>query len=65
MHRVTCKFCGAKGWKGTNMCDSCWEVDRRLEYFAKTPAGRARLLDAVDDALLGWRAEHEKGKRDG
>jgi hypothetical protein len=59
---MPCMFCGqSTPYLGTKKCDNCWEVDGRIDDFAKTPAGQRRLLEA-HPFLMGlvkaaWQAE--------
>lgn len=40
-----CKTCGKP--TQTVTCDSCWEVERRLGNYLKTPGGRAHVVAAL------------------
>ena len=43
---VTCKICGEPtAYAGTELCDGCWEVEHRLEYFLKN--AKARILTQI------------------
>lgn len=55
---VPCKFCGEPtGMTGPKMCNGCWEVDRRVDEFARTQAGKDRLVLAIAGWIKaeGWR----------
>lgn len=43
-----CKYCGQPtAMEGTGMCDSCWEVEHRLEQFAKGVTGQKYVLKVM------------------
>jgi hypothetical protein len=69
---IPCETCGKPTrYLGTKRCDACWEVERRLEDYIKTPGGRAfveklvrqpTLDDWVDNIPDAW--DYEKVLRD-
>ena len=39
MQHVECRRCHSRdGWAGTNLCDSCWELDGRIKRNLKLSA---------------------------
>lgn len=43
-----CQFCGAPTHMGgTKLCNPCWEAERHIEYIAKVPKLREKMLQAT------------------
>lgn len=66
---VPCETCNdPTTYTGTKRCNRCWEVERNLADYAKTPNGRQNLIRAVGifdvNALKRWlgkeRARYER-----
>lgn len=56
MNTVPCKYCDKETLcVDTGMCNLCYEVDKRVNKFAKTTAGRARLVNACELGLVSQR----------
>jgi hypothetical protein len=62
---IPCKTCGEPSFPGTKECTNCWEVERRLEDYLKSPGGWEfvrkhipKLDDWVDGKPGGW--DYEK-----
>jgi hypothetical protein len=61
-----CEVCGKPTqYEGTKRCDNCWEVERRLKTYLKSPKGQAfarkampLLDDWADNQPDGW--DYEK-----
>lgn len=53
MDTVPCKYCDKETHcTGTRMCNLCYEVDRRIDQFARSTGGRERMLRACEDAVV-------------
>ncbi len=37
---------------GTGLCNSCYEVDRRIHHYSSTEAGRERMVSEIVDHFL-------------
>lgn len=57
MKQVTCKLCGSEeGHEGTNLCDRCWELSRRIEADPKLALKvLMQIKGAMADALMPGR----------
>lgn len=48
MRKVPCKYCDKDTFCiDTELCNNCWEVDRRIDAFVKAPKARQRLYMAM------------------
>jgi hypothetical protein len=47
-----CKTCGC-AVNGTKECTNCWEVERRLEEYAKSQNGRIKIVQVLIPYLYG------------
>lgn len=43
-----CTLCGKPtAFQGADMCNSCWEVDQRIDLFVRSKAGAERVRRAL------------------
>lgn len=55
---TACHVCGRQhGFRSTGLCDSCWEVERRLEDYLSHERGRTKA-----QALITFHEEQAKRK---
>lgn len=63
--KVPCRVCGTPTTAtALKICESCWEVERRIDGFVKHPEGRRIVLEALKDngSRLVVRAGRGAGK---
>lgn len=52
LQTVACRFCKAPTpMTGTKLCDPCWEVDKRIDWFVRSQGGRDRVRQALVKVL--------------
>lgn len=66
MEEVVCRICGEMTtYTGTRLCNNCWEVESRLERFARSENGRAYMKEvlAKEEVRNGFQS-NGKGQSD-